>query len=208
MREISSGAEARIFSDGKIVRKQRFAKGYRIPDIDNSLRKSRTKREAKVIEKLSGIIPVPRLIPASEKKLADDKDMIISMEFIPGPKLRDILSKKNYSRLCKTLGKQIAILHNNGIIHGDLTTSNFILSDVDKKLYFIDFGLSFFSDKLEDMAVEIHLLRQALESRHPDVFEAAFETVVSAYVDEADLGEKVMARFEKVEMRGRYKQKS
>ena len=36
----------------------------------------------------------------------------------------------------------------------------------DKKIYLIDFGLSLYSNKPEDKAVDLHLLKQALESKH------------------------------------------
>lgn len=39
------------------------------------------------------------------------------------------------------MGFLIFRLHQQGIIHGDLTTSNMILKD--NKLYLIDFGLSY-----------------------------------------------------------------
>ncbi len=195
MKQIAQGAEASIYIDKDKIVKKRIPKKYRLKKLDNALRKFRTRREAKFIEKLP--IAGPKLIKI------DDKKMIIEMEHIKGDKIRDILD--NNIRLCKEIGRKIAILHNNGMIHGDLTTSNMILN---KEIYFIDFGLSFFSHKVEDKAVDLHLLRQALESKHYKVYEKAFKLVLEGYKEKSDNYKEVMQRFEKVEERGRYKLKT
>jgi len=200
MKKIGAGAEALIYLDKKEVVKERIKKSYRLKQIDEKLRKFRTRREAKVLEKLHSIgFPIPKLI------LSDDKKMLIKMEFLKGKKLRDILNKKNCEKLCREIGEEVATLHKKGIIHGDLTTSNMILKD---KIYFIDFGLSFFSDKIEDKAVDLHLLMQALESKHYKIFENAFKAVLSGYKIKNPDYNIVIKRLEKVESRGRYKGKS
>ncbi len=192
------GAEAKIFVEDEKIIKDRFKKAYRIGEIDEKLRKSRTKREAKIFDKLTAInFPSPRLIES------DDKEKII-MEFIKGSKVRDILEKSNYIKLPEEIGKKIAILHNNNIIHGDLTTSNMIL---DKEIYFIDFGLSFFSHKIEDKAVDLHLLKQALESKHYKIWEKCFNAALEGYRKEGKDSSDVLKRLETVEKRGRYKGK-
>jgi len=109
-------------------------KEYRIKEIDEALRKFRTKREAKLLEKVP--IPAPKLIST------DDKETIV-MQKINGEKVRDLLDQK--PELAKEIGEKLAKLHDADIIHGDLTTSNMIL---DKEIVFIDFGLSFHSRKV------------------------------------------------------------
>ncbi|OIO63992.1 Kae1-associated kinase Bud32 [Candidatus Woesearchaeota archaeon CG1_02_33_12] len=200
MKKIGAGAEALIYLDKKEVVKERIKKSYRLKQIDEKLRKFRTRREAKVLEKLHSIgFPIPKLI------LSDDKKMLIKMEFLKGKKLRDILNKKNCEKLCREIGEEVATLHKKGIIHGDLTTSNMILKD---KIYFIDFGLSFFSDKIEDKAVDIHLLRQALESKHHEIFKKSFKAMLAGYKIKNPDYNTIIKRLEKVETRGRYKGKS
>lgn len=199
MKKIAQGAEATIFLDRKKIVKERFRKGYRIPEIDEKLRKGRTRREAKLIEKLNLLgIAAPKFLEC------DEKEMKISMEYIGGKRLRDVLEKLDYAKICKKVGEQVALLHNNGIIHGDLTTSNMILKQ--GKIYFIDFGLSFYSEKVEDKAVDIHLLRQALESKHYKIWEKAFRAVLQGY-SRAGSYKEIMARLKAVEERGRYKHK-
>ena len=195
---IAQGAEAKLYlEDGQII-KDRVKKDYRIKEIDNRLRKSRTKREAKILTKLHAIdFPGPKLIES------DDKE-IISMQYIDGPKLRDILDTSNFEKISEDIGKKVAIMHNNHMIHGDLTTSNMIFKD---EVYFIDFGLSFFSHKIEDKAVDLHLLKQALESKHYKIWEKCFKAVIHGYKKETKDAEAILERLKQVEKRGRYKQK-
>src|SRR3989344_5737828 len=143
--------------------KRRIKKSYRIPEIDERLRKQRTRKESKLIENASNIIGVPKIIKA------DESSKEIVMQFIEGKKLSDWLGKLNIEKaknICRQIGESAAKLHDAGIIHGDLTTSNMILEENSGKLYFIDFGLGFNSDRVEDKAVDLHLLRQALEAKH------------------------------------------
>ena len=201
MNQIAQGAESKIFLDKGNVIKERFAKSYRIKEIDNRLRKSRTNREAKILEKLANInFPIPELINSNEKDT-------LKISYIDGKLLKNILNKKNCISLSNELGKKIAILHNNNIIHGDLTTSNMILKKEKSEIFFIDFGLSFFSTKIEDRAVDLHLLKEALESKHSDISEECYDAALNSYKKTADNADEVLNRLKVVEMRGRYKHK-
>lgn len=195
---IAQGAEARLFLEDNLILKERFAKRYRIREIDGKLRGFRTRREAKILQKLESMdFPSPRLAKS------DDKENIL-MEKIEGRLVKDVLEKGNYSGLSEEIGKKVAILHNSSIIHGDLTTSNMILG---KEICFIDFGLSFFSEKAEDRAVDLHLLKEALESKHYKIWEAAFRSAIGAYKKEAVKSGETLKRLEAVEKRGRYRAK-
>ncbi|MFT4868365.1 MAG: TP53 regulating kinase-like protein [Candidatus Nanohaloarchaea archaeon] len=103
--------------------------------------------------------------------------------------------------MMKELGENVALLHSIDIIHGDLTTSNAI---ADEEIYLIDFGLSFRSQRIEDRAVDIHLLKQVLESSHPEVSKEAWQNFLKGYSEYED-SEKVLEQLEEVEQRGRYK---
>jgi TP53 regulating kinase-like protein len=198
MKLIAQGAESKLFLDKNKVVKDRFRKTYRIKEIDERLRKFRTKREAKVIEKLQAInFPCPELIFNNEKDT-------LEIQYINGTLLKNILNKKNCIKLSKEIGKKVAILHNNNIIHGDLTTSNMVFN---KEIYFIDFGLSFFSKKIEDKAVDLHLLKEALESKHSKIWEKSYKAALGSYTKKAVDGRDVLKRIKIVEGRGRYKGK-
>ena len=103
----------------------------------------------------------------------------------------------------KQIGEWIALLHNNAIMHGDLTTSNMLINE-EGKLFLIDFGLSFQSTKLEDKAVDIHLLEQALESTHYKDKEQLFVAFMKGYEQSEDYY-KVLERLDEVRKRGKNK---
>lgn len=193
---IQEGAEAKIFkkveSDAVTVVKQRINKKYRIEALNNLLIPPRTRREVKVMHKLNVLgVNVPKVIFTNKRD-------IIEMEFIQGEKLRDVLD--NNVQLAENIGEILAKMHDNNIAHGDLTTSNMILNN--NKIYFIDFGLSLFSVRLEDKAVDIHLFKQALESKHHKIYEQAYKLFIEGYKKSKNYKE-VMERLEKVESRGR-----
>ena len=118
--------------------------------------------------------------------------------------IKDVLETSDYRKLCSEIGKKVAMLHNNSIIHGDLTTSNMILN---KEIYFIDFGLSFFSEKAEDKAVDLHLLKEGLESKHYRIWENCFQSAIDSYKKNANKSNETLKRLEVVEKRGRYRAK-
>ncbi|MBI5390416.1 Kae1-associated serine/threonine protein kinase [Candidatus Woesearchaeota archaeon] len=194
---LSIGAEATVMLDNNVVVKERTPKSYRIPALDEKLRKARTKREAKVLEQLAAMgFPAPKLIRADGATL--------TIEYITGARLRDFLTPKNCRTLCKRTGELITLLHEKKIMHGDLTTSNMMVKE--KSLYFIDFGLSFVSHKIEDMAVDLHLLQQCLESTHASLYVQAWKAVIDGY-STSQQAKEVMDRLEKVILRGRNKAK-
>ncbi|MEE9525204.1 MAG: KEOPS complex kinase/ATPase Bud32 [Candidatus Woesearchaeota archaeon] len=198
MKQLDQGAEATISVNKDVVLKDRVAKSYRLKEIDDKLRKFRTRREAKVLNKLEELnFPSPRLHQMC------DQLMQIRMDMVNGNKLRDVLYQ-NPLALSEEIGKKIGIMHSNDIIHGDLTTSNMIL---DNEIKFIDFGLSFFSAKEEDKAVDLHLLRQALESKHHTIWEKCFESALKGYKQTYSDHSTVFDRLKQVEARGRNKHK-
>ncbi|MCU0642005.1 MAG: Kae1-associated serine/threonine protein kinase [archaeon] len=194
---IGTGAEAVLIHKGTHLIKDRIKKSYRLPILDERLRRQRTKKESRLLEKASKLIPVPKIIKTDEKEK-------IEMEYIDGKKLSEHLDTlNNAEKICRTIGEQIAKLHDADIIHGDLTTSNMILKD--DKVYFIDFGLGFESKKAEDKAVDLHLIKQALEAKHFNHFEKFFSQVLEGYKISKHHS-LVLARLKAVEKRGRYKQ--
>lgn len=200
---IAQGAEAKIWKreegSEKWIIKERISKTYRIKELDEKIIKSRNKREISILEKAGKIIDAPKILNSSFNT--------ITMEFIDGKKLADCLDDFNDNKrieICKLIGKNIALLHNNNIIHGDLTTSNMIFNN---KVYFIDFGLSFIDPKIEHKAVDLHLLRQAIESKHFSHYESSFNAIIESYLENCNQGKEIIKRLEIVEGRGRYKSK-
>jgi len=229
---IARGAEAAITKEGNKITKDRIPKSYRHPILDEKLRKLRTRSEAKLLEKAYSIIKVPKVLKT------DEQNKTIELEFIKGKKLADNLEKLDYISISKQIGASLAKLHDAGIIHGDLTTSNMIYSEDDNEkrvkqmkkhpknyqdnssspiheraggvhdsigsIFFIDFGLGFHSQKIEDKAVDLHLIKEALEAKHPSIYEKAFKSVLQGYKSSPSYN-KVTKQLEAVEKRGRYK---
>ncbi|HLD02246.1 MAG TPA: KEOPS complex kinase/ATPase Bud32 [Candidatus Nanoarchaeia archaeon] len=196
MQILKRGAEAILYKEGKDLVKERISKGYRIPAIDYRLRKERTRSEAKILEKVRF---APKLIDVNEKL------MTIKMEFLKGKLIKDIFdrnSKNEMLKISRKIGERVAELHDANIIHGDLTTSNMILKN--NAVYFIDFGLSYISTKEEDKAVDIHLLRQALESKHWKHYAECYKETLKGY-GKSSTSKAVTDQLKKVEARGRYK---
>ena len=202
MKKLAEGAEAIIYlHDNKII-KERIRKLYRHPEIDEKLRRKTTRFESRLLEKASKLIPVPKLLHS------DDKAMKIEMEFIEGKKLRDAvdyLTEKEKKDIFNKVGLKLAKLHNANIIHGDLTTSNIILRE---KVYFIDFGLGFISERIEDKAVDLRLLRKAIQSKHYNHAKKLLDYILEGYKSEIKEFNSIIKQLEKVEGRGRYRQKA
>ncbi len=203
MEVIAQGAEAVLWLDKQRILKERVTKGYRFPELDERLRKFRTRREAKILQKLEEInFPAPHLQEFSDQR------MCLTMDFVQGEKLKDVLNYRNFKAIAQAVGANIAKLHCHSIIHGDLTTSNMILTDQSKpEINFIDFGLSHFSDKVEDKAVDLFLLERSLACTHPEIHPEIFNWVLTAYQDADSNAAEVLRRLEAVKTRGRNKNK-
>src|SRR3989344_9101610 len=132
-KKIQIGAEAEIilYERKNWIFKDRKPKSYRLRELDEKIRKQRTKNEIKLLEKASKIIPVPKPI------FTDSHDPFrIILPFINGQKLSENLGKfslRKQKEICLEIGKSVAKLHDSEIIHGDLTTSNMIYVDNLKK---------------------------------------------------------------------------
>jgi Kae1-associated kinase Bud32 len=197
---LAQGAEAIITLEKENVIKKRIKKSYRIKALDEKIRKLRTRGEAKIIERVRKITFAPKVIKSSEK------EKIIEMEYIPGEKISEFLNdyeKEKQFEIMKKIGIAVKKIHKNDIIHGDLTTSNMILHN--NEIYLIDFGLGFNSKKIEDKAVDIHLLKQALEAKHFANWKELYQKFKLGYSEKNHESKKVFERLLAVEKRGRYK---
>ena len=197
MKLIAQGAEAKIFLDESTILKARIPKTYRHPQLDKQIRTRRTRSESKILIKAHTLnINVPKVLNTDKSQ--------IELEFIDGDRLSETLNsypEKNQFETMQKLGEQTALLHKNNIIHGDLTTSNTILSN--NKIFLIDFGLGFISTKIEDKAVDLHLIKQALEAKHFQNHQKLFENFTKGYTWQDS--NKIIERLKIVEKRGRYK---
>lgn len=184
------GAEAAVTPVGDDVLKRRLPKGYRTPSLDHRLIAERTRGEARMISaaRAAGVrTPVIRDVTADT----------IRMERIEGTLLKHVLTPEQIFDAGVCVGR----LHGAGIIHGDLTTSNIIISD--EEPVFIDFGLSYRSDETESQGVDIHVLYQTLESTSCNA-EYLKEEFVRGYRMAFPGAADVIERVDEIRQRGRY----
>ncbi len=192
---LGQGAEAILHKEGAKVIKDRIRKTYRHPVLDSQLRKARTRREVKILQQLP--VPGPRLLRTD--------NTTIQMSYVKGVLVKKILDSQ--PALATEIGRIVARLHDAGIVHGDLTTSNMLYDPAAHSIALIDFGLSQFSTKAEDRAVDLHLFRQALESKHHLVHKKAWRFFLQGYTN-AKHAKETIQRLTIVESRGRYKERS
>lgn len=204
---LKKGAEATIYLSNwygkEIVIKSRKVKKYRHPNLDSKIRRFRTIHEPQLMnEAKKAGVATPLIF------LVDPKNMLIIMEFIQGKQVKHILTNlsiRERQSLCLRMGKLVAKLHVQGIIHGDLTTSNFILND-DNRLFLIDFGLAEKQIELEARGVDLHLMKRGLQSTHNQFAEECFKNIMNGYSE--FIGEPftkvLLNKIKEIEQRGRY----
>ena len=205
---IAKGAEAELYlikwNGLKAIKKFRKPKKYRHPILDFQLRKTRTNHEADIIQRVKNYgVSTPILYHVN------NESGIIIMEYIEGEKVRDIvdiLGEEERQRLFRKIGYYSGLLHKNGIIHGDLTTSNIIIHS--KRIVFIDFGLSEVSYEVEKRGVDLNLMNRMLTSTHFSYLEMLLKAFMEGYRESlGDEAEKALNRMEDVSKRGRYIEK-
>jgi len=204
---IKKGAEASLYQetwhDRKVIMKRRLPKEYRIVELDHMIRSQRTMQEPHIMHKAKAAgVPTPTIF------MVDIAEANIVMEFVEGKQIKEVLdklSKQERFNLCKVIGKMIGRLHKNGIIHGDLTTSNMILTP-NGKVVFIDFGLSERSTELETKGVDLHLMKRTLQSSHYKHAKESFKAVMDGYAQSVGNEEtkQVIKKINEIEKRGRY----
>jgi TP53 regulating kinase and related kinases len=206
-RLLKKGAEASLFlidwHGRKAVVKLRVPKLYRPAALDEKIRSYRTIHEPQLMHEAKAAgVPTPLIY------MVNVSESSITMEYIEGQQVKKVLnnvSKANRHDLCVKIGESTAHLHKYGLIHGDLTTSNIILTP-QGKLFFVDFGLGEKNTELEAQGVDLHLLKRALQSTHYMFWEECFQNILSGYssIVGSELAEKVYEKIREIERRGRY----
>ncbi|KAH7293747.1 hypothetical protein KP509_28G040500 [Ceratopteris richardii] len=206
---IQQGAEARVyesvFMGRRAIIKERFSKKYRHPVLDSKLTQKRLLGEARNVAKAR------RLGAATPALFAVDYALhTITFEFVEGMSVKDILlgsdplpsSGGKLESIATKIGVAIARIHDGGLIHGDLTTSNMVVRSDTQDLVMIDFGLSFTSTLPEDKAVDLYVLERALLSLHSASGDV-MELILSAYKKSSKLWCSTLNKLAQVRMRGR-----
>ncbi|AHG00356.1 serine/threonine-protein kinase [Halostagnicola larsenii XH-48] len=172
------------------VTKNRRSKSYRHPELDERLRRERTRIEARLtnLARREGV-PTPVLTEI------DAREATLEFEYVGESDLRESLSLERV----RAVGRHLAKLHRAGFVHGDPTTRNVRVAP--DRTFLIDFGLGYHTDHVEDYAMDVHVFDQSLvgTANEPEPLRAALR---EGYRSEGE--ERVLERLEDVEGRGRY----
>ena len=204
---LKKGAEASLYiadwQERRVIIKVRFPKKYRPEKLDDRIRSYRTVHEPQLMHEAKAAgVPTPLIY------MVNRLENSITMEYIERQQIKQVLNSASESKrqkICTQIGVLIAKLHLQGLIHGDLTTSNMILT-AENKIFFIDFGLGEKNTEIEVKGVDLHLLKRALQSTHYQFWEQCFKAVLSGYssiVGKENM-EKVHEKIVEIERRGRY----
>ena len=200
---IKQGAEAELrrveFLGRPAVEKARLPKAYRLPELDEGIRRSRIRMEARLmVEARTAGVSVPVLYDID---LGVGK---IVMEFIEGPTVKEVLDRGGMpaQKAAREVGRVVGRLHRAGIVHGDLTTSNMILRNA--RIVMIDFSLGAKDSGREARGVDLHLLREGLESAHARATTYYREAIRGYREVVGPEAERVIATVKEIEGRGRY----
>lgn len=201
---LTKGAEAVIFHGSflqtPIVMKQRFPKIYRLPQIDEKIRRKRLRAEARIMTlawKKQINVPVLLGVDSVSQTLFIEKihgDLLFS--------LLDSISLMELKLIFNKLGFQIASLHENDIIHGDLTVFNVVV-ERSQNPCLIDFGLGSVSIEIEKKADDLLTFFNTLKAITPK-FQELFDDFKNGYLQKSGQGKKIFEQMKKIQSRARY----
>ena len=201
------GAEADLslatIGPWRVVIKRRVRKEYRTPSLDEQIRHDRTISEAsRIHEAKTAGAKVPSIVGL------DVENNAIVMTHLDGTVARerlDDMSINDARKLLRSIGEQIGLLHTAGIVHGDLTTSNVIVSPSGEP-FIVDFGMSRRSTEPEDRGVDLHLLQRSIVASHNKDSSSMMNSMIRGY--EQTAGKKAAGstwrKAREIARRGRY----
>ncbi|XP_077982991.1 EKC/KEOPS complex subunit Tp53rkb-like [Glandiceps talaboti] len=212
---IKQGAEARVYSSTFMGRpaiiKERFKKKYRHPSLDKKLTHRRTTREVSCIlrcRKAGLCTPTVYFVDYESHKIYMEniENSITVRDYVAEEqKKTQETNPQTLISLAQKIGTALATMHDNDIIHGDLTTSNMLLRqpvDPSSPVILIDFGLSSVSGLHEDKGVDLYVLERAFLSTHPNT-ENIFEHILATYRKMSKKSSDVLKKLDEVRLRGR-----
>lgn len=224
---VTQGAEGRLYRSTYLLPdlpcavKYRPPKPWRHPTLDQRLTKHRILSEARILAKCRRDgVRVPAIYAV------DESAGWMMLEWIHGGPVRARINERLGTRtegivedaelkdLMRRMGIAVGKLHQIGVVHGDLTTSNLMLNPppvsgdseshniLDGEVVIIDLGLASGSSSEEDRAVDLYVLERAFGSTHPRA-ECVFSELLDAYRGTFKQAPGVLKKLEDVRMRGR-----
>ncbi|AUX09639.1 bifunctional N6-L-threonylcarbamoyladenine synthase/protein kinase Bud32 [Halalkaliarchaeum desulfuricum] len=184
------GAEAIVEIEGDRAVKRRIGKSYRHPELDRTLRTTRTRGEARLTSDARRVgVPTPLVYDV------DVPEATLTLQYVGDVDLAERIEPEQ----CRRVGEHLARIHGAGFVHGDPTPRNVRVDD--ERTYLIDFGLGYYTDHVEDYAMDLHVFEGSVAGTTSDA-----QTLLDAFEEGyLEVGERrVIDRLRTVEGRGRY----
>ena len=205
---LGKGAEATLIKRSigglHVVEKIRSPKRYRVPELERRLTNSRIRKEARMLKAMREAgIRTPYIFDV------DEKEGTIRMELIKGPRLSSVLNILDagiQKKAVRKMGRTIGSLHSSGIVHGDMTTSNFLITRMegnDIELCLIDASMADRTNEIERMGVDLRLFFEVFTSTHPDLISLE-KDLWDGYFEIFPNGHDVRYKLDEINSRGRY----
>lgn len=227
---VHEGAEARLYRGRWLGRealfKVRVRKAYRHPGLDERLRRSRNRVEARLLvlaEQYGVRVPtLYQVLPGVH---------VLVEEWIKGQTWRELLNRSHppdrpagshqrlanslvrdaeaVARMARQVARQVARAHGAGLTHGDLTSSN-IMVDLEASAelagpVLVDWGLGGQEATLEQLGSDLQVFWECIGASHPGAAPTVLEAFTRGYLETWDRGAEVLKRREAIERRGRYR---
>ena len=201
------GAEADLslakIGPWEVVIKRRVKKEYRNSSLDKQIRHDRTVSEASIIHEAKAAgARVPSIVGID---VEDNSIVMTRLDGVVARECLDEMAANDARKLLRSIGEQIGRLHTAGVVHGDLTTSNVIVSPSGTP-FIVDFGMSRRSIDPEDRGVDLHLLQRSIAASHSKDSSSMMNAMIRGYEEAA--GKKIAAstwgKAREIARRGRY----
>jgi Kae1-associated kinase Bud32 len=208
-RPVSRGAEASLHAVEWLglpaLRKDRETKSYRPKNLDERLKRERTRNEVRLLteaRRLGVRTPIVYDVDLPHHRLI--------LEQLPGPTLKDLLDAAKEDPIpveppVRALGKAIGRLHAGGISHGDLTSSNILYPDgAGGSPALLDLSMGARNAGVEERGIDLHLVEEDLKALHPKG-DILFRTFLEGYAEGNPEGQaEVRKRAREIRGRVRY----
>jgi Kae1-associated kinase Bud32 len=191
------------------VLKLRVPKGYRHPELDAAIRAQRVRAEARALRDARAAgVRTPAVLDLDLERGS------LVLERVEGPTVRTALPRLpevERDAVARALGAALGALHAAGMVHGDPTTSNFLVEgppgDGRVALAVLDTSMGGTVEGVEERGVDLRLLYEAFAStHHSDV--ARFERVLEGYREAYPAGAgEAITRMDAIARRGRYQER-
>jgi Kae1-associated kinase Bud32 len=187
-----SVVEQSTFQGMNCVVKRRRGGEYRNSKINEFINGQRIKREVRILHSLKAV-----RIPCPEALYVNLKDSTIILNKLEGKVLSQLTSEIDFDEVVEKVGRHVAVMHDEGISHGDLNLGNILVGD---EVYLIDPSMGELDSELEPLGVDIHLMKESLKALGK---EKSYNSFLRGYKKSSRYAE-VLRKVREIEARRRY----